>query len=80
MGSMVAVEFCDPITRRPSPGIARRVQQAAQRLGLLLHVGGSGGNVMRFLYPLTIPDAQFDDALRILGRALCEASRIPAAA
>ena len=28
------------------------------------------GNVLRFLYPLTIPDAQFDRALAILSEAL----------
>jgi 4-aminobutyrate aminotransferase len=27
---------------------------------------GQHGNVIRFLYPLTIPDQQFDDALSIL--------------
>ncbi|CCJ86594.1 Gamma-aminobutyrate:alpha-ketoglutarate aminotransferase [Cronobacter dublinensis 582] len=31
---------------------------------------GVYGNVIRFLYPLTIPDAQFSKALAILSRAL----------
>jgi 4-aminobutyrate aminotransferase len=30
------------------------------------------GNVIRFLYPLTIPDAQFNQALAILSRALAQ--------
>jgi 4-aminobutyrate aminotransferase len=28
------------------------------------------GNTLRFLFPLTIPDEQFDRALEILGQAL----------
>ena len=38
--------------------------------GLLLLTCGVYGNVIRFLYPLTIPDAQFTKALDILARVL----------
>ncbi|TQI82357.1 4-aminobutyrate aminotransferase [Serratia fonticola] len=71
-GSMVAVEFNDPATGKPSPEFTRQVQQKAQQEGLLLLSCGVNGNVIRFLYPLTIPDAQFNQALAILSRALSQ--------
>lgn len=71
-GSMVAVEFNDPLTGKPSPDFTRQVQQKALQAGLLLLSCGVNGNVIRFLYPLTIPDDQFNDALSILSRALVE--------
>ena len=71
-GSMVAVEFNDPATGKPSPEFTRQVQQKAQEEGLLLLSCGVYGNVIRFLYPLTIPDAQFSQALTILARALAQ--------
>ncbi|WP_024552080.1 4-aminobutyrate--2-oxoglutarate transaminase [Franconibacter helveticus 513] len=69
-GSMVAVEFNDPQTGKPSPEFTREVQNRAQQEGLLLLSCGVYGNVIRFLYPLTIPEAQFSKALDILSRAL----------
>jgi len=63
LGSMVAVEFADAQT-------AQTLQQQAMAQGLLLLTCGPLGNVIRFLYPLTIPDAQFRQALAILGGLL----------
>lgn len=63
LGSMVAVEFADAQT-------ATQLQQQAMQRGLLLLTCGPQGNVIRFLYPLTIPDAQFRQALDILGSLL----------
>jgi 4-aminobutyrate aminotransferase len=63
---MLAIEFRDPDTKAPSSVITRAVQQGALDRGLLLLSCGQHGNVIRFLYPLTIPDKQFDDALSIL--------------
>lgn len=71
-GSMVAVEFNDPATGQPAPEFTRQVQQKAQEAGLLLLSCGVNGNVIRFLYPLTIPDAQFNQALAILSRVLAQ--------
>ncbi|HFZ8994631.1 TPA: 4-aminobutyrate--2-oxoglutarate transaminase [Citrobacter freundii] len=70
LGSMVAVEFNDPHTGEPSAEFTREVQRKAQENGLLLLSCGVYGNVIRFLYPLTIPDAQFSRALDILTRIL----------
>ncbi|MCE0798790.1 4-aminobutyrate transaminase [Buttiauxella sp. S04-F03] len=69
LGSMIAAEFYDPSTGEPSAAIAQQIQQRALEQGLLLLTCGQNGNVIRFLYPLTIPDAQFDQALNIIKNA-----------
>ena len=66
VGSMIAAEFFDPATGEPSAAIAQKIQQQALEQGLLLLTCGQYGNVISFLYPLTIPDAQFSRALTIL--------------
>ncbi|OSN07894.1 4-aminobutyrate--2-oxoglutarate transaminase [Lonsdalea iberica] len=71
-GSMVAVEFNDPQTGKPSAEITKKYQKAALDQGLLLLTCGVHGNVIRFLYPLTIPDAQFSQALALLSRVLSQ--------
>lgn len=72
LGSMVAVEFSDPQTGEPSPAFTQKVQAHALEAGLLLLSCGVYGNVIRFLYPLTIPDAQFRRALDIISRSLTQ--------
>ena len=72
LGSMIAAEFVDPATGAPSPEHARRVQTRAMDAGLILLTCGTYGNVIRFLYPLTIPQAQFDAALAVLASALVD--------
>ena len=68
-GSMVAVEFNDPQTGQPSPEFTRQVQERALQDGLLLLSCGVYGNVIRFLYPLTIPQDQFAKALQVIKAA-----------
>jgi 4-aminobutyrate aminotransferase len=70
LGSMIAAEFIDPVTGEPAPDAVKRVQQAALDAGLVLLSCGVYGNVLRFLYPLTIEDAVFDEALQILDAAI----------
>ncbi|POT55830.1 4-aminobutyrate--2-oxoglutarate transaminase [Citrobacter amalonaticus] len=72
LGSMVAVEFNDPGTGLPSPEFTRQVQARALEQGLLLLSCGVQGNVIRFLYPLTIPEAQFRKALDIIIHSLTQ--------
>ncbi len=74
LGSMVAMEFADPATHAPDAALTARVQKEALARGLLLLTCGVYGNVIRFLYPLTIPDAQFDAALVTLREALTAAT------
>jgi 4-aminobutyrate aminotransferase len=49
------------------------VQSNALKNGLLLLTCGSYGNVIRFLFPLTIPDTVMDEALVILEKAIHDA-------
>ena len=65
-GGMVAVEFCKPGSTEPDAEFTKRVQTRALERGLLLLVCGVYSNVVRFLFPLTIEDAVFDEALAIL--------------
>ncbi|MDI1299510.1 4-aminobutyrate--2-oxoglutarate transaminase [Methylotenera sp.] len=73
LGSMIAAEFFDPATNKPSMDAVKRVQQAALAEGLILLTCGVYGNAIRFLYPLTIQDEVFDEALDIIDRALAKA-------
>jgi len=73
LGAMVAVEFVQPGSDQPDAEFAKRVQANALRNGLLLLTCGSYGNVIRFLFPLTIPDTVMDEALVILKQALRDA-------
>ncbi|MFJ3056386.1 4-aminobutyrate--2-oxoglutarate transaminase [Herbaspirillum sp. NPDC087042] len=70
VGAMVAVEFLDPASGKPDAEYAKKVQQHALQHGLLLLTCGSYGNVIRFLFPLTIPDTVMDEALGILTAAM----------
>ena len=54
----------------PNSAFAAKVQQAAMADQLLLLTCGAHGNVIRFLYPLTIEDETFDKALGKLKAAL----------
>jgi 4-aminobutyrate aminotransferase len=70
LGSMVACEFNQPGTDTPDPGFTKAVQTRALAENLILLTCGVNANVIRFLYPLTIPDEQFERALKIVARAL----------
>lgn len=72
LGAMVANEFVDPKTGAPDADLAKKVQMAALKRGLLLLTCGVYGNVIRYLFPLTVEDALFDEALTILDAALAE--------
>ena len=66
LGSMVAVEFKNAETGAPDAARVNAIVQAALSKGLLLLTCGLYGNVIRFLYPLTIEDALFDQALDLI--------------
>ena len=69
-GAMIAVEFTDPITGKPDAGFARETQRRALEGGLLTLTCGTYGNVMRFLFPLTISDETLEEGIAILEDAL----------
>jgi 4-aminobutyrate aminotransferase len=66
LGAMVACEWVNPQTGAPDAELTKKVQQAALAKGLLLLTCGVYGNVIRFLFPLTIEDSVFEEALHIL--------------
>jgi len=66
LGAMIACEFVDAQTGAPDADRTKQIQQAALKKGLLLLTCGVDGNVLRFLFPLTIEDAVFEEALVIL--------------
>lgn len=72
LGGMIAVEFIQPNKRAPDPEFTKRVQARALDKGLLLLTCGVYGNVIRFLFPLTIGDALMEEALGILEYALTQ--------
>ncbi|QYZ71100.1 4-aminobutyrate--2-oxoglutarate transaminase [Neotabrizicola shimadae] len=72
-GFMVAVEFANPATHEPDAGFTGRVRTEALKRGLILLTCGVYGNVIRFLAPITIPEAHFTEALGILEESVAAA-------
>jgi 4-aminobutyrate aminotransferase len=72
-GFMVAVEFANATTHEPDAGLTGRVRMEALKRGLILLTCGVYGNVIRFLAPITIPDAHFAEAMDILEESVAAA-------
>lgn len=68
-GSMVAIEF-KKLDGTPDADLPKKVQAYALEKGLITLTCGMYYNVMRFLFPLTIEDEIFDEALDIIEEAL----------
>jgi 4-aminobutyrate aminotransferase len=74
LGAMVAVEFGRGAgSDEPDADFTRRVQAQALKRGLILLSCGVNGNVLRFLFPLTIAEPVFDEAVGILRESLLAA-------
>jgi 4-aminobutyrate aminotransferase len=77
LGAMVAVEFNRLVDGKtsdePDADFTRRVQAQAVQRGLILLTCGVNANVVRFLFPLTVSEAIFDEALAILSESLLAA-------
>ena len=71
IGSMVGIEFVkDRKTKEPYPELVKAMIQYAVQNGLLIESAGTWGNVIRFLCPLIVTDAQLDAGLAIMESAL----------
>jgi 4-aminobutyrate aminotransferase/(S)-3-amino-2-methylpropionate transaminase len=71
LGAMLAIELVgDRASKAPAADIATAVVDEAFRNGLLLLKSGIHGNCIRVLAPLTIADAELDEALGIWEQAL----------
>lgn len=69
-GAMIAVEFNKADGSGPDADFAKKVQAHALANGLILLTCGVNYNVVRFLFPLTIEDTIFAEALSKLEAAL----------
>lgn len=74
LGGMCAVEFNRPGGGEPDAEFTKRVQAEALQRGLILLTCGVNANVVRFLYPLAIDEAVFDEALGILRESVLAAT------
>lgn len=76
LGAMIAMELVkDGRHDAPDAELTKALVQAAGRRGLVLLSCGVYSNVIRFLMPLTIPDAELAEGLAILEAALEDVSR-----
>jgi 4-aminobutyrate aminotransferase/(S)-3-amino-2-methylpropionate transaminase len=71
LGAMLAIELVeDRTTKRPAPDLATAVVAEAANRGLLLLKAGIYSNCIRVLSPLTLSDAELDEALSAWEEAL----------
>ncbi len=71
LGAMLALELVrDRRTKEPAPELAIAIAQAALQRGLLLLKAGVWSNCIRVLCPLTISEAELDEALGVWEQAL----------
>jgi 4-aminobutyrate aminotransferase len=74
LGAMVAVEFNTVVNGKtgtePDPDFTKRVQAEALKRKLILLTCGVNANVVRFLFPLTVTETVFNEALGILVESL----------
>jgi 4-aminobutyrate aminotransferase/(S)-3-amino-2-methylpropionate transaminase len=69
-GAMIAIEFVEPGTHNPNAAAVDAVVKFCHQNGVLVLNAGTYGNVIRFLPPLPISDAQLNDALDVLEAGL----------
>jgi 4-aminobutyrate aminotransferase/(S)-3-amino-2-methylpropionate transaminase len=71
LGAMLAIELVrDPATKEPDADTATAIVEEAARNGLLLLKSGIYSNCIRVLAPLTLTDAELDEALAVWEQAL----------
>ena len=69
-GAMLAIEFIEPGTHNPNSAAVDALVKHCHQNGVLVLNAGTYGNVIRFLPPLPISDAQLNDALDVLEAGL----------
>ncbi|MDR1972335.1 MAG: aspartate aminotransferase family protein [Treponema sp.] len=70
IGCMMGLEFVRDEKKTPWPELVSEIVQDSVRRGLIVESAGVYGNVLRFLSPLVISDAQLDRGLEILKAAI----------
>jgi len=69
-GAMIAAEFVDATTGEPDAALTGAIAKACIAQGVIVLTCGTYGNVIRFLPPLTIPDALLHEGIDVLVSAL----------
>jgi 4-aminobutyrate aminotransferase len=59
---MLAIETVQPGTIEPNGDAAGRIMEQARAAGLLVGKGGLYGNVIRIAPPMTVTEAEIDEA------------------
>ncbi|MFU8945138.1 4-aminobutyrate--2-oxoglutarate transaminase [Mycetocola zhadangensis] len=65
-GAMMAIEFVDPNTNEPDAALTSAIAKAAAAQGVIVLTCGTYGNVIRFLPPLSIPDALLTEGIDVV--------------
>lgn len=74
LGPMLAMELVkDQKTKEPFPEAAKAIVKSCSERGVVLMSAGTFGNVLRFLMPLTMTQAQLNEGLEVVEGALGEA-------
>lgn len=75
-GLMLGAEVVSLASPSASPALARSIQAEAFARGLIVELGGSNGDVVRFLPPLTIAETELDTIADRFGSAVLAAERL----
>ena len=76
LGAMIGIEFVkDKASKEPDAALVGAIVQEAMNNGLMLEAAGTYGNVIRFLCPLCVTDAQLNAGLEILENAIKTCSK-----
>ncbi|MDR2426733.1 MAG: aspartate aminotransferase family protein [Endomicrobium sp.] len=70
IGCMAGIEFIKDANKTPYPEIVNKIVQIATKNGLIIENAGTYGNVIRFLCPLVVTEAQLDRGLEIFKDAI----------
>ncbi|MCD4524867.1 4-aminobutyrate--2-oxoglutarate transaminase [Nocardioides sp. cx-173] len=68
-GAMMAIELCAPGTTEPDPARTAAVAAYCHAQGVVVLTCGTYGNVLRFLPPLSIPDALLAEGFAVIAEA-----------
>jgi 4-aminobutyrate aminotransferase/(S)-3-amino-2-methylpropionate transaminase len=69
-GAMIAIEFVEPGTLNPNPAAVDAVVKFCHQNGVLVLNAGTFGNVIRFLPPLAITNAQLNEGIDVLAAGI----------
>jgi len=72
IGAMMGIEFVKDEAKTPYPEIVGKIVAAAWAKGLIIESAGTYGNVIRFLSPLCVTDAQLEEGLKIFEASIRE--------